>query len=82
MLTLVHKNELPYGTSVCFLKRKNRVIDYELFVYTMLGSVVKEIELNEKQGVLTIPTQELNSGVYFYSLSIDGELQSGKLIYQ
>ena len=50
----------------------------KIFIYNMLGSIVKEIPLNEKQAVINIPTSELNSGLYFYTFSVDGKFLATK----
>ena len=50
----------------------------KIFIYNMLGSIVKEIPLNEKQAVINIPTSELNSGSYFYTFMVDDKIVSTK----
>ena len=50
----------------------------KILVYNMLGSVVKEIELTDQQAVLTIPTSQLNSGLYFYTFMADEKIVSTK----
>jgi hypothetical protein len=37
----------------------------------MLGKMVKQLVLDEKQGVAKINVSDLNSGVYFYSFLVD-----------
>lgn len=52
-----------------------------LTVYNMLGAPVQTIALNAPSATLSIPTAELNSGVYFYSIIADGKkLATKKLI--
>ncbi len=49
--------------------------------YNLLGSKVKEIELTESSGTLTINTSDFIEGIYFYSLMIGNEAsQTQKLI--
>ena len=50
----------------------------KILVYNMLGTVVKEIELEDKKAILTIPTSQLNSGLYFYSFMVDEKIISTK----
>lgn len=49
-----------------------------IIIRNMLGSVVKEIKLQEKQGKVIYPTSYLKSGIYFYSLIVDGEICSSR----
>jgi hypothetical protein len=49
--------------------------------YDMLGKKVKEIELVEKQGVARIEVGDLNSGIYFYSFTVnDKAIVTKKLV--
>ena len=57
---------------------KNDIQKGKVLFYDMLGSKVKELELNNKQGALTIPTSEFISGLYFYSFIVDGNTVSTK----
>jgi hypothetical protein len=52
--------------------------DARLVFYNMLGSVVKEIKLTDRQSALVISTSDLKSGVYFYSLVVDGKSMASK----
>lgn len=42
-------------------------------VHNILGNVVGEYELRSSETVLRIRTDELNAGIYFYTLYLDGE---------
>ncbi len=44
----------------------------ELKVYSMLGSRVKTIKLKEDQGTLKMDVTSMPSGMYFYTLVVDG----------
>ena len=44
----------------------------------LLGSTVKEIQLNDLQGSVNVPTNNLKSGVYFYSFIVDDKIVSTK----
>lgn len=57
-------------------------IKYSLNAYTdkaklvlvdMLGKKVKELELTEKEGQAKLNVLDLNAGIYFYSILIDGK---------
>ncbi len=53
----------------------------KVLLFNMLGAKVKEIKLDDKEGVLKLNTVGLNSGVYFYQLVADGKkLASKKLV--
>jgi hypothetical protein len=55
--------------------------DARIVLYNMLGSVIKEIKLNDRQNSVNFSTADLKSGVYFYSLIADGKsLAAKKLI--
>jgi hypothetical protein len=43
----------------------------KLVIHNLLGSIVGEYELDIYQNKLTISTEKLNPGVYFYSLHVD-----------
>ena len=58
------------------LSPKSRII-----IYDMLGKEVKEIMLNDKQGTAKIDTEDLHSGIYFYSLRVgDKTISTKKLV--
>ncbi|MEI6487638.1 MAG: T9SS type A sorting domain-containing protein [Bacteroidota bacterium] len=50
----------------------------KIVFYDMLGKEVKEINLNDKQGIAKVATDDLFAGVYFYSLLIDDKIISTK----
>jgi hypothetical protein len=53
----------------------------KIVVYNMLGSVVREIRVADKQNVVTISTADLKSGMYLYSLiNNDKVIASKKLL--
>jgi hypothetical protein len=52
--------------------------DASIVICNLLGSVVKEIKLNDFQNTLTISTADFKQGVYYYSLLIDGKTVSSK----
>ena len=53
----------------------------KIVVYNMLGSVVREIKVADKQNLVTISTADLRSGVYLYSLiNNDKVIASKKLL--
>lgn len=47
-------------------------------LYNVLGSKLNEFKLTERQETLIIPTSQLNSGIYFYSIVADGKLVTTK----
>jgi hypothetical protein len=53
----------------------------KIVLYDMLGKKMKEIELNDKQGVAKLDVAELKAGVYFYAFVInDKAIATKKLI--
>ena len=52
--------------------------DTRMVVTNLLGSVVKELPLTEKQGVALIPTSDLKTGIYICSIVIDGKSYGSK----
>lgn len=55
--------------------------DAKITLQNVLGSIVETYELSPDENKLTISTEELNPGVYFYTLTIDDEgLATRKLI--
>jgi hypothetical protein len=52
--------------------------DAKILVTNMLGSIVNEIKVTGNQNTLTVPVKDLNSGVYVYSLVVDGKILSSK----
>lgn len=66
----VYPNPASSFTSVKYdvsaASQKARIV-----IYNMLGKQVKEITLTDKQGTAKIATDDLTSGVYFYSLIVD-----------
>lgn len=60
---------------------KGNAKSYQIAIYNILGKTVKEILLNESEGTVLLPTAELKSGVYFYSLRSGNKvLSTNKLI--
>ena len=50
----------------------------KLVMYNLIGKEVKQITLNDKQGIAKINTEEMPSGIYFYSLLVDDKMISTK----
>lgn len=49
-----------------------------LEIHNMLGAAIKTIELKEKYGTIEIPLEQLQAGIYFYSLKVDNNIVSTK----
>jgi hypothetical protein len=55
--------------------------DAKITLQNVLGSIVNTYNLSPEENKLTISTEDLNPGVYFYTLTIDDEgLATRKLI--
>ena len=52
--------------------------DSRIVISNLLGSTVKEIKLANKQGIVILSTSDFKSGVYFYSLVVDGKSTATK----
>ncbi|MDL2314830.1 T9SS type A sorting domain-containing protein [Bacteroidales bacterium OttesenSCG-928-C19] len=50
----------------------------QLIIRNLVGAVVKTMPLNATEKETTISVSDLSSGIYFYSLSIDGVIQNTK----
>lgn len=60
---------------------KGNASNYTLELNSLLGAKVAQLNFSSNNGVLTIPTENLNAGVYFYTLKENGKtLSSQKLI--
>ena len=52
-----------------------------IVVHNLLGSVVKKININDREGKLVVNTSDLIEGMYFYTVIIDNEtVVSRKLV--
>lgn len=50
-------------------------------IYNLLGNAVKTIRLEKTSASLNIPVSELEAGIYFYSVSVNGKaIETSKLI--
>lgn len=47
-------------------------------IVNLLGSVVKEQKIDARNNIMKMNVSELNGGIYFYSLTINGEIYSTK----
>jgi hypothetical protein len=52
--------------------------DARVVITNLLGSKVNEIRLNTKSNSLTLPVTDMKSGIYVYSLMVDGRIVSSK----
>ena len=52
--------------------------DSKVIIRNLVGAVVKTIPLKETQKELMVSISDLSSGIYFYSLSVDGVIHSTK----
>jgi hypothetical protein len=50
----------------------------DLKVYSMLGAMVKKVNLKEDQGTLKLDVSSLPAGMYFYTLTVDNNNISTK----
>ena len=50
----------------------------KITVMNMLGNKVAEFPIDTRETKFIIPTRNLNAGIYFYSLEVDGRVTSTK----
>ena len=71
----------PASNNVSFNYNYEGIRDAQLSIYTIVGSLVKEIKLTNNSGSLKINTSDLEEGFYFYKLTSENqEIESGKFI--
>lgn len=55
--------------------------DATLEVYNMVGELIERVTMPGRQGTAIVSTDELDAGIYFYSVTVEGEsIHSEKLI--
>ena len=69
--TSVYPN--PATNMVNFEYNIDNVNDSWFEVYNMLGNKVKDIHLDQSSGIINVPVDELEAGIYFYSVVVNGE---------
>ena len=92
-VTGIEESQVAYGTisnaypnpASSFASIKYEMNEYaqkgRVVVYDMLGKVIKEIALNDKQGTLKVDVSELKAGIYFYAFMLnDKAITTKKLI--
>jgi len=52
----------------------------KIVVYDMLGKVVKEVDVADRQGIAKVYVDEFNAGVYFYSFMVNNKSVATKKI--
>ena len=83
---LKHNNNIsaypnPADNFTSFVYNLAQGTSASVIIRNILGSVVKEINLNNPEGKITVNTNDLNDGIYFYSLIENGiSLSAKKLI--
>jgi hypothetical protein len=50
----------------------------QIVIFDMLGKAIKTVPLTDKRGTAKIQVNDLNSGIYFYSIIVDGKAFSTK----
>lgn len=71
----------PASQMVKFDYKLDQVSNANLKVYSLVGSLVKEINITQHSGTIQIETGLLQEGFYFYTLSDSGkELKTGRFI--
>jgi hypothetical protein len=88
-LTPIHEKEFvisepypnPANDFVKFDYALNQSFNGQLKVYSLVGSLVKEIKITDQSGTIQVSTDKLEEGFYFYILSSSGkEMKTGRFI--
>lgn len=66
-------NPAASATNISYTLKSN-VQSARISMYNMLGEIVKEITLDEKQGTVKLNTDQMSPGIYFYSLVADNKV--------
>jgi hypothetical protein len=57
------------------------VNDAKLVIYNLLGSVVRDVQINDAIGKLKVNVSDMDDGIYFYSLLVNNEtVKTQKLV--
>jgi hypothetical protein len=76
---LVYPN--PATNLVKFSYQVNTTKDSWFTIYNLLGNVVKTVRLEKTSGSLDIPVSDLEAGIYFYTVSVNGKsIETSKLV--
>ena len=68
----------PANNSVNFSCSVPQDSDAKLIIRNLLGTVVRDVDINSKSGKLSLNTSDLADGVYFYSVIVNGNPQFTK----
>jgi hypothetical protein len=66
------------GTSQLIYSVKKDAANSKIEIHNILGSLVKVIDLKEKNGSVKLPMEDVGSGIYFCSLVVDNKTISTK----
>ena len=56
----------------------DHVEDAQIFIFDLSGQIMKKVKLQPGEGILEVFASNLSSGMYSYSLVIDGEVVDTK----
>jgi hypothetical protein len=76
--TLSNAYPNPANNSVSFNYSASQNSDAKLIIRNVLGTIVREVDITNNSGKLSLNTSELADGVYFYSFLVDGKSQVTK----
>jgi hypothetical protein len=76
-LTAAYPNPVASVANLSYTLKSNVQVA-KISIYDMLGNLVKEIQLEEKQGTVKMHVDEMQPGIYFYSLVADSKVISTK----
>jgi len=71
----------PASTVVSLDYDLKDVNDAKLVIYNLLGSVVRDVQINDAIGKLKVNVSDMDDGIYFYSLLVNNEtVKTQKLV--
>ena len=75
----VYPNPATDYVNICYYSKNNHS-SAKIIIYNALGLLVKEIQINEKQKIITVSVNNWESGIYFYTLMVGNDITAKKVI--
>lgn len=66
------------GNSSFTYQMRGSTADAHIVIYNMIGEQIKEVKINNPQGVVLLSSDDFESGVYFYALTSQGTVHATK----
>ncbi len=69
----IYPNPATDYVNICYDSKTNHS-SAKIIIYNALGSFVKEIQINDRQKIITVPVNDWESGIYFYTLMVGNNI--------